>query len=115
MDLRQDRPRIFPAEVRYVDLGSPTTDCRESRRSGETSSRVKATVRNFSNETNIFVITEDGSSTPSNVRYAANRCCVNVEMCDFIMTAATVNRPNNAQEILLKELGSESPCWCALS
>ena len=33
----------------------------------------------------------------------------NVEMCDFIHDGSTVNRPNNAQEIYLKELGSESP------
>ena len=32
-----------------------------------------------------------------------------VEMCDFIHDGSTVNRPNNAQEIYLKELGSESP------
>ena len=30
-------------------------------------------------------------------------------MCDFIDDGSTVNRPNNAQEIYLKELGSESP------
>ena len=30
---------------------------------------------------------------------------LNVEMCDFIHDGRTVNRPNNAQEIYLKELG----------
>ena len=30
-------------------------------------------------------------------------------MCDFIHDGEKVNRPNNAQEIYLKELGSESP------
>ena len=30
-------------------------------------------------------------------------------MCDFIHDGSAVNRPNNAQEIYLKELGSESP------
>ncbi|MBS7026873.1 conjugative transposon protein TraN [Alistipes sp.] len=54
---------IFPAEVRYVDLGSPD----------------------------------------------AEPLLLNVEMCDFIHDGSTVNRPNNAQEIYLKELGSESP------
>ena len=34
---------------------------------------------------------------------------LNVEMKDFIHDGSTVNRPNNAQEIYLKELGSESP------
>jgi len=76
---------IFPAEVRYVDLGSP--DLIAGKADGaENVIRVKATVRNFPNETNMYV-----------------------EMCDFIHDGSTVNRPNNAQEIYLKELGSESP------
>ena len=43
------------------------------------------------------------------VKYAAEPLLLNVEMCDFIHDGSTVNRPNNAQEIYLKELGSESP------
>ena len=51
---------IFPAEVRYVDLGSP--DLIAGKADGaENIIRVKATVRNFPNETNMSVITEDGS------------------------------------------------------
>ena len=34
---------------------------------------------------------------------------VNIEMADFIHDGEAVNRPNNAQEIYLKELGKESP------
>jgi len=88
---------IFPAEVRYVDLGSP--DLIAGKADGaENVIRVKATVRNFPNETNMSVITEDGSFYTFNVKYAAEPLLLNVEM-----------RPNNAQEIYLKELGSESP------
>ena len=43
------------------------------------------------------------------VKYAAEPLLLNVEMCDFIHDGEKVNRPNNAQEIYLKELGSESP------
>ena len=43
------------------------------------------------------------------VKYASEPLLLNVEMCDFIHDGSTVNRPNNAQEIYLKELGSESP------
>ena len=43
------------------------------------------------------------------MKYAAEPLLLNVEMCDFIHDGSTVNRPNNAQEIYLKELGSESP------
>ena len=51
---------IFPAEVRYVDLGSP--DLIAGKADGaENVIRVKATVRNFHTETNMSVITEDGS------------------------------------------------------
>ena len=43
------------------------------------------------------------------VKYADEPLLLNVEMCDFIHDGEKVNRPNNAQEIYLKELGSESP------
>ena len=53
---------IFPAEVRYVDLGSP--DLIAGKADGaENVIRVKATVRNFPNETNMSVITEAVSYT----------------------------------------------------
>ena len=74
---------IFPAEVRYVDLGSP--DLIAGKADGaENVIRVKATVRNFPNETNMSVITEDGSFYTFNVKYAAEPLLLNVEMCDFI-------------------------------
>ena len=99
---------IFPAEIRYVDLGSP--DLIAGKADGaENVIRVKAAVRDFPNETNMSVITEDGSFYTFNVRYAAEPLLLNVEMCDFIHDGEAVNRPNNAQEIYLKELGSESP------
>jgi conjugative transposon TraN protein len=55
------------------------------------------------------VITEDGSFYTFNVKYADEPLILNVEMKDFIHDGEAVNRPNNAQEIYLKELGSESP------
>ena len=51
---------IFPAEVCYVDLGSPNLIAGKAD-GAENVIRVKATVRNFPNETNMSVITEDGS------------------------------------------------------
>ena len=74
---------IFPSEVRYVDLGSP--DLIAGKADGaENVIRVKATVRNFPNETNMSVITEDGSFYTFNVKYASEPLLLNVEMCDFI-------------------------------
>ena len=99
---------LFPSAVRYVDLGSPNLIAGEAD-GAENVIRVKATVRNFRTETNMSVITEDGSYYSFNVKYADEPLLLNVEMKDFIHDGSTVNRPNNAQEIYLKELGSESP------
>ena len=73
---------IFPASVTYVDLGS---------------------------ETNMSVITEDGSFYAFNVKYAKEPDKLNIEMKDFIHDGSAVNRANNSMDIYLKELGSESP------
>lgn len=43
------------------------------------------------------------------VKYAKEPLMLNIEMADFIHDGEAVNRPNNAQEIYLKELGKESP------
>ncbi len=99
---------IFPAAVRYVDLGSPNLIAGKAD-GAENVIRVKATVRDFRTKTNMSVITEDGSFYTFNVKYAAEPLLLNVEMCDFIHDGSTVNRPNNAMEIYLSELGSESP------
>ncbi|MFS2868828.1 conjugative transposon protein TraN [Phocaeicola dorei] len=99
---------IFPAAVRYVDLGSPNLIAGKAD-GAENVIRVKATVRDFRTETNMSVITEDGSFYTFNVKYADEPLLLNVEMCDFIHDGRAVNRPNNAMEIYLTELGSESP------
>lgn len=99
---------IFPAAVRYVDLGSPNLIAGKAD-GAENVIRVKATVRDFRAETNMSVITEDGSFYTFNVRYASEPLLLNVEMCDFIHDGESANRPNNAMEVYLTELGSESP------
>ena len=99
---------IFPAAVRYVDLGSPNLIAGKAD-GAENVIRVKATVKNFRQETNLSVITEDGSFYTFNVKYANEPLLLNVEMTDFIHDGEDVNRPNNAMDIYLKELGSESP------
>ena len=99
---------LFPSAVRYVDLGSPNLIAGKAD-GAENVIRVKATVRNFRTETNMSVITEDGSYYSFNVKYADEPLLLNVEMCDFIHDGETVNRPNNAMEIYLTELDNESP------
>lgn len=99
---------IFPSAIRYVDLGS--ADIIAGKADGsENVLRVKAALRDFSRETNLAVITDDGSYFTFNVKYADEPVKLNIEMKDFIHDGEAVNRPNNSMEIYLKELGSESP------
>lgn len=99
---------IFPSAIRYVDLGS--ADIIAGKADGsENVLRVKAALRDFSRETNLAVITEDGSYYTYNVKYADEPTKLNIEMKDFIHDGEAVNRPNNSMQIYLKELGSESP------
>jgi conjugative transposon TraN protein len=99
---------IFPAAIRYVDLGS--ADLLAAKADGaENVLRVKAALRDFSTESNLAVITEDGAYYTFNVKYADEPVKLSVEMTDFIHDGEAVNRPNNALEIYMKELGSESP------
>ena len=99
---------LFPAEVRYVDLGSPNLIAGKAD-GAENVIRVKSTVKDFQGETNMSVITEDGCFYTFNVRYADEPLLLNVEMTDIIHDGESANRPNNAQEVYLNELGSESP------
>lgn len=99
---------LFPVEVRYVDLGSPNLIAGKADGAANVI-RVKSTVKGFQGETNMSVITEDGCFYTFNVRYADEPLLLNVEMTDVIHDGESVNRPNNAQEVYLNELGSESP------
>lgn len=99
---------IFPAAIRYVDLGS--ADLLAAKADGtENVLRVKAALRDFSRESNLSVITEDGAYYTFNVKYADEPVKLSVEMTDFLHDGEAVNRPNNALEIYMKELASESP------
>lgn len=99
---------IFPAAIRYVDLGS--ADLLAAKADvAENVLRVKAALRDFSTESNLAVITEDGAYYTFNVKYADEPVKLSIEMTDFIHDGEAVNRPNNAMEIYMRELGSESP------
>ncbi len=99
---------IFPASIRYVDLGSSNIIAGKAGTS-ENVLRVKASVRSFENETNMAVITEEGSYYTFNVKFADEPEKLNIEMKDFMHDGIATNRPNNSLDIYLKELGSESP------
>jgi len=99
---------IFPSAIRYVDLGS--SDLLAAKADGtENVLRVKAALRDFSRESNLAVITEDGAYYTFNVKYADEPVKLSIEMTDFIHDGEATNRPNNALSIYMHELGSESP------
>ena len=87
---------IFPSSVRYVDLGSPNLIAGKAD-GAENVIRVKTTVKDFREETNMSVITESGSFYTFNVKYAEEPLLLNIEMKDFIHDGSEVNRPNNAR------------------
>lgn len=99
---------IFPAAIRYVDLGSSNIIAGKAG-SSENVLRIKAAIRSFETETNMAVITEEGSYYTFNIKYADEPEKLNIEMKDFMHDGIATNRPNNSMEIYLKELGSESP------
>jgi conjugative transposon TraN protein len=99
---------IFPSAIRYVDLGS--ADLLAAKADGtENVLRVKAALRDFSRESNLAVITEDGAYYAFNVKYADEPVKLSVEMTDFLHDGEAVNRPNNALQIYMQELAQESP------
>lgn len=99
---------IFPSAIRYVDLGS--ADLLAAKADGtENVLRVKAALRDFSRESNLAVITEDGAYYTFNVKYADEPVKLSIEMTDFIHDGEVTNRPNNALDIYMHELGQESP------
>lgn len=98
---------IFPAAVRYVDLGSQNIIAGKAD-DAENVLRVKVAVREFETETNMSVICEDGSFYAFNVKYADEPEKLSMEMKDFL--SPTEGRlPSNRADIYFKELGSESP------
>lgn len=98
---------IFPAAIRYVDLGSQNIIAGKAD-DAENVLRVKAAVREFETESNMSVICEDGSFYVFNVKYADEPKKLSIEMKDFL--APTEGRlPSNRADIYFKELGSESP------
>jgi len=99
---------IFPAGISYIDLGSTNIIAGKATGS-ENVLRVKAAVRDFKTETNFSVITEDGGFYTFNVKYAKEPEKLSIEMKDFMHDGDVENRPNNAMEVYLTELGNENP------
>lgn len=98
---------IFPAPIRYVDLGSQNIIAGKAE-DAENVLRIKAAVKDFETETNMSVICEDGSFYAFNVKYADEPEKLSVEMKDFL-SPVEGRLPSNRADIYFKELGNESP------
>ncbi len=72
---------LFPAEVKYVDLGSANIIAGKAD-GADNVVRVKAAVRGFQDETNFSVITSDGCFYSFNVTYSEYPSQLSIEMDD---------------------------------
>lgn len=100
---------IFPAAIRYVDLGSEYLIAGKAE-DAENVLRIKATVRDFEEETNFSVITEDGRFYNFNVFYSPYPVTMNY---DLLTMQKSINR-NNENDVLFEELGNNSPSLAGL-
>lgn len=70
---------LFPAPVTYIDIGSMAIIAGKAD-GAENVVRVKAAVRDFAEETNLTVITEDGGFYTFDARYAENPSTSTIEI-----------------------------------
>jgi len=99
---------LFPAAITYIDLGSENIIAGKAD-GAENVVRVKASVKDFTDETNFSVITEEGSFYSFIVNYAENPVKLNIEMKDFLHEYKMGNQPDNSVEVQLAELGNKTP------
>ncbi len=99
---------IFPSGIAYIDLGSSNIIAGKAEGAGNVV-RVKAAVKDFTEETNFSVITDEGSFYSFIVNYSDNPEKLNIEMKDFLHAEKLGNKSENSMEVHLSELGDESP------
>lgn len=104
---------LFPAPVTYIDIGSMAIIAGKAD-GAENVVRVKAAVRDFAEETNLTVITEDGGFYTFDARYAENPSTSTIEIAAAESPAtqpASTSEPARADEgrVLLREVGRERP------
>ena len=104
---------LFPASVTYIDIGSMAIIAGKAD-GAENVVRVKAAVRDFAEETNLTVITEDGGFYTFDARYAENPSTSTIEIAATespVAQPASASEPARADEgrVLLREVGRERP------
>ena len=98
---------LFPAAITYIDLGSANIIAGKAD-GAENVVRVKASMKDFTDETNFSVITEEGSFYSFIVNYAENPVKLNIEMKDFLHEYKMGNQPDNSVEVQLAEFGNKT-------
>lgn len=94
---------LFPAGIRYVDLGSDFLIAGKAE-DAENVLRVKASLKDFEGETNFSVITEDGRFYNFNVYYSSSPSTLNY---DLLTMQKMIDR-ENVNDVLFKELKGDS-------
>lgn len=100
---------IFPATIRYVDLGSEYLIASKAE-DAENVLRVKAVTKDFAPETNFSVITNDGRFYSFNVFYSP---CPEAATYDLLSMQKAVDK-TQSQDVLFEELGNSSPSLTGL-
>ncbi|MBX3257167.1 MAG: conjugative transposon protein TraN [Chitinophagaceae bacterium] len=100
---------IFPSAIRYVDLGSEYLIAGKAE-DAENVLRIKAAVKDFPDETNFSVITNDGRFYNFNVYYSANPATMNYDL----LTMQKATDRENGNDVLFEELGNNSPSLAGL-
>ncbi|MFI3270452.1 MAG: conjugative transposon protein TraN [Rikenellaceae bacterium] len=96
---------IFPDGVAYVDLGSANLIAGKVD-GAENVVRVKSANMGFTEQTNMSVITNNGSFYSFDVVYAEQPQTLSVEMVDFLQNRSG---KNNALDVKMQELGEDTP------
>ena len=104
---------LFPSPVTYIDIGSMDIIAGKADGAGN-DVRVKAAVRNFTTETNLTVITEDGGFFSFDVHYAENPAVSTIDISALkqpaVESGSSQPEPASAEgRVLLQEVGREKP------
>lgn len=100
---------IFPSAIRYVDLGSEYLIAGKAD-DAENVLRIKATVKDFEEETNFSVITEDGRFYNFNVFYSSYPESLNYDL----LTMEKLADREKGNTVLFEDLGKDSPSFANL-
>ncbi|WP_163394729.1 conjugative transposon protein TraN [Flavobacterium limi] len=100
---------IFPSAIRYVDLGSEHLIASKAE-DAENVLRVKSSVKNFEEETNFSVITDDGRFYSFTVQYNSSPPTLSYDLVN-LQKSMDKARGN---DVLFDELGKTPPSLAAL-